>query len=103
MRRLRSGRDVGRPRDLPEVRGAIESATMTDRDGNRSNPYRPDPAHCCEACVFGRGEHAEWCEWVTIYCPTCYQESAMNKRVLGAPPHLNVNRCLHCFTEVRLV
>ena len=24
-----------------------------------SRPYRP--AACCEACVFGRGEHAEWC------------------------------------------
>ncbi len=27
----------------------------------RSMPYRPDKDHCCEACVFGRGEHAEWC------------------------------------------
>lgn len=37
----------------------------TDRDGNRSNPYRPDPAQCCEACVFGSGEHAEFCSgWV---------------------------------------
>jgi hypothetical protein len=33
----------------------------TDRDGNRSNPYHPDPAHCCEACVFGTGEHAAFC------------------------------------------
>lgn len=33
-----------------------------DRDGNRSNPYRPDPAQCCEACVFGSGEHAEHCK-----------------------------------------
>lgn len=32
-----------------------------DRDGNRSNPYRPDPAKCCERCAFGRGEHASWC------------------------------------------
>jgi hypothetical protein len=24
-----------------------------------SRPYQPDA--CCEACVFGRGEHAEWC------------------------------------------
>lgn len=32
-----------------------------DRDGNRSNPYRPSAAQCCEACVFGRGEHADWC------------------------------------------
>lgn len=24
-----------------------------------SRPYRPNPNLCCEACVFGRGEHAE--------------------------------------------
>lgn len=22
-----------------------------------SRPYHPDPKHCCEACVFGKGEH----------------------------------------------
>jgi DNA gyrase inhibitor GyrI len=27
----------------------------------QSRPYKPDPAACCEACVFGRGKHAEWC------------------------------------------
>jgi hypothetical protein len=32
-----------------------------DRDGNRSNPYRPNPEHCCEACVFGKGPHSVWC------------------------------------------
>ena len=32
-----------------------------DRDGNKSNPYRPGPL-CCEACCFSRGEHADWCE-----------------------------------------
>ena len=26
-----------------------------------SRPYQPNPDYCCEACVFGRGEHAEWC------------------------------------------
>lgn len=26
-----------------------------------SQPYHPDPDHCCEACVFGRGPHADWC------------------------------------------
>ena len=36
--------------------------TVSDRDGPRSNPYHPDPVHCCEACVFGSGEHAAWCE-----------------------------------------
>jgi len=30
-----------------------------------SRVYRPDPEQCCEACVFGRGVHAEWCPgWV---------------------------------------
>ncbi len=28
----------------------------------QSRPYHPDPAQCCEACAFGRGDHAEWCE-----------------------------------------
>lgn len=27
----------------------------------QSRPYQPDESQCCEACVFGRGEHAEWC------------------------------------------
>lgn len=22
----------------------------------------PNPLMCCEACIFGRGEHAEWCD-----------------------------------------
>ncbi len=35
---------------------------MTDRDGNRSNPYKPNPEKCCEACIFGSGEHVDWCE-----------------------------------------
>jgi hypothetical protein len=26
-----------------------------------SRVYQPNAAMCCEACVFGRGEHAEWC------------------------------------------
>lgn len=26
----------------------------------RSRPY--STASCCERCVFGRGEHAEWCQ-----------------------------------------
>jgi len=41
---------------------------MSDRDGNRSNPYKPDPARCCEACVFGRGEHAAFClSWDVLH------------------------------------
>jgi len=38
----------------------------TDRDGNRSNPYKPNPSMCCEACAFGTGEHAEFCERVLL-------------------------------------
>jgi hypothetical protein len=26
-----------------------------------SRPFHPDPEYCCEACVFGRGEHSDWC------------------------------------------
>lgn len=26
-----------------------------------SRTYKPDPQKCCERCVFGTGEHAEWC------------------------------------------
>jgi hypothetical protein len=26
-----------------------------------SRPFRPSPEKCCEACVFGKGEHADWC------------------------------------------
>ena len=26
-----------------------------------SRPYKPSPMKACETCVFGRGEHAEWC------------------------------------------
>jgi len=37
---------------------------MADHDGNCSNPYHPDPAKCCEACIFGTGEHADWCTYV---------------------------------------
>jgi len=24
--------------------------------------YKPNPDMCCEACVFKRGEHSEWCD-----------------------------------------
>jgi hypothetical protein len=27
-----------------------------------SRVYQPNPAYCCERCVFGRGQHAEWCQ-----------------------------------------
>jgi len=37
---------------------------MADHDGNCSNPYHPDPEKCCEACIFGRGKHADWCTYV---------------------------------------
>lgn len=36
--------------------------TTTDRDGPRSNPYHLNPDKACEACVFGTGEHSDWCE-----------------------------------------
>lgn len=27
-----------------------------------SRPFKPSPDKCCERCVFGRGEHADWCK-----------------------------------------
>jgi hypothetical protein len=33
-----------------------------------SRVYQPNAAMCCEACVFGRGEHAAWCtapRWIS--------------------------------------
>ncbi len=36
-----------------------------------SRPYKPG-AKCCEACVFGRGKHAEWCKPLSVRC--CHVE-----------------------------
>lgn len=30
----------------------------------QSRPYRPNPEMACEKCVFGSGEHADWCPWL---------------------------------------
>lgn len=27
--------------------------------------YRPAPGACCGKCVFGRGDHADWCDSLT--------------------------------------
>src|ERR1039458_3042083 len=35
-----------------------------------SRPCLPDPAKCCDACVFGRGEHAAWC--TAVWCTKCW-------------------------------
>lgn len=29
--------------------------------GLTSRPYQPVSEKCCDACVFGSGEHAPWC------------------------------------------
>lgn len=29
----------------------------------QSLPFRPNPANCCAACVFGKGEHEDWCDY----------------------------------------
>jgi hypothetical protein len=34
--------------------------------GITSRPFRPDGEQCCEACVFGRGEHAASCEAYSV-------------------------------------
>jgi hypothetical protein len=28
----------------------------------QSRPYKPDSNKCCQACAFGTGKHAEFCE-----------------------------------------
>jgi hypothetical protein len=33
---------------------------MSDSTNITSRPFHPD--QCCERCVFGRGEHAGWCD-----------------------------------------
>ena len=36
----------------------------------QSRPYKPNPARCCEACAFGRGEHALWCPQASVKTET---------------------------------
>ena len=43
-----------------------------------SRPYRPE--QCCEACVFGRGEHAEWCEKSVGHCERCCTKEQLWRR-----------------------
>ena len=31
-------------------------------EGIVSRLFQPDPKLCCEACAFGKGEHADFCE-----------------------------------------
>jgi hypothetical protein len=72
----------------------------SDRDGNRSNPYRPDPAQCCEACVFGSGVHAEWCDTFAYPC-LCGHTFLVSKSIYGWRfPHF---RCLVCLNTYSLV
>lgn len=51
-----------------------------------SRPYRPDPAHCCERCVFGTGEHSEYpnCEAkVEVPCALCEKPMKIFRAHLG--------------------
>jgi len=41
--------------------------------------------------------------YALIRCPNCGERSYMNEECLGGPPELNVNKCLKCFTMVRLL
>jgi hypothetical protein len=58
---------------------------MPDRDGNRSNPYHPNPEHCCEACAFGRGDHAAWCGLGFEPTPALPSEEETTLSHLSAP------------------
>jgi hypothetical protein len=48
-----------------------------------SRPYKPGA--CCESCVFGRGEHAEWCAKSTKKEPPVFDSDEF---------HAYVRRCL---------
>jgi|GEM_PF-2224506 len=54
-----------------------------------SRVYKLNPDVCCERCVFGRGEHAEWC-WP---CPTCQSRIVLDSKGNGT--------CPECGTKVR--
>ncbi|HUX19351.1 MAG TPA: hypothetical protein VMV63_09230 [Acidithiobacillus sp.] len=42
----------------------------------QSLQYDPNPALCCERCVFGTGEHAGWCEMAAQIAEWKFQASA---------------------------
>jgi hypothetical protein len=46
-----------------------------------SRVYQPDPAKCCERCVFGTGEHAKWCPVGVLEFP-----GKRGRRKLPPPP-----------------
>ena len=57
-----------------------------------SKPFRPSPALCCEGCVFGRGEHAEFClksyiavSWAS--CMACHNSTGNHAEWCDAPEH----------------
>ena len=59
------------PRSIPGATSGMEKRNMSDLT---SRPYRPDAARVCEACVWGRGAHADFCayspfETVTLLIP----------------------------------
>jgi len=77
----------------------------TDRDGDRSNPYRPDPERgCCPACVFGHGQlHAKWCPvYKNMLLMLMYQSSDL-KRFSALPVvsdcRIGIHPCLEHFTD----
>jgi hypothetical protein len=41
-----------------------------------SRAYNPNPQQCCEACVFGNGAHAEFCEKQKIEVESAWEIAA---------------------------
>ena len=65
-----------------------------------SRVFQPDAAQCCEACVFGRGEHAAWCRFITLDCPLCAGTRLRFDRV--ADPSRERAACAVCGREFAL-
>ena len=49
----------------------------------QSLQYDPNPALCCERCIFGTGEHAGWCEMTAMATP----EQADEWKFQASAPH----------------
>jgi hypothetical protein len=56
-----------------------------------SRPYRPDPAHCCEACVFGRVKHT--CGVATTGCSSRAQAGERDGHAPSPDPEQDTPPC----------
>lgn len=60
----------------------------------QSRPFKPDAEMCCEACVFGRGEHAEFCtNPEVLYARTIDEQMAKVRRYVNFATREFDDRC----------